>query len=124
MNSFEISVELILTGWLQGFRLGGDEKLKNEIRDMVMKLIQPRNRIIVCLEQSTGISCRPHVAFMLPYVAIMLPCCTFYYRVFDSQLTLFQLNGQTQFLDPLLEKSIQCLKEQVIHCSFILLIIF
>lgn len=36
-----------------GFRLGGNEKLSSEIRQMVMKLIQPKNRIIVCLEQST-----------------------------------------------------------------------
>jgi GTP-binding protein EngB required for normal cell division len=36
-----------------GFRLGGDEKLKNDITKMVMKLIEPKNRIIVCLEQST-----------------------------------------------------------------------
>lgn len=33
--------------------MGGDESLKNEIQDMVMKLIQPRHRLIVCLEQST-----------------------------------------------------------------------
>ena len=36
-----------------GFRLGGDEKLRAEIMDMVLKLIEPKNRIIVCLEQST-----------------------------------------------------------------------
>lgn len=36
-----------------GFRIGGDEKLKNEISEMVRKLIEPKHRIIVCLEQST-----------------------------------------------------------------------
>eukprot|EP01117_Protostelium_nocturnum_P012903 TRINITY_DN4779_c0_g1_i2.p1 TRINITY_DN4779_c0_g1~~TRINITY_DN4779_c0_g1_i2.p1 ORF type:complete len:736 (+),score=227.12 TRINITY_DN4779_c0_g1_i2:69-2276(+) len=36
-----------------GFRLGGDERLKNDIKEMVHKLIAPKNRIIVCLEQST-----------------------------------------------------------------------
>lgn len=36
-----------------GFRLGGEEKLKNQIINMVTKLIRPSNRIIVCLEQST-----------------------------------------------------------------------
>jgi hypothetical protein len=36
-----------------GFRIGGDEKLKSEILDMVKKLIEPKHRIIVCLEQST-----------------------------------------------------------------------
>eukprot|EP01105_Mastigella_eilhardi_P002304 TRINITY_DN1282_c0_g1_i1.p1 TRINITY_DN1282_c0_g1~~TRINITY_DN1282_c0_g1_i1.p1 ORF type:complete len:782 (-),score=270.13 TRINITY_DN1282_c0_g1_i1:25-2370(-) len=36
-----------------GFRLGGDEKLKLEIKDMVRRLIEPRHRFIVCLEQST-----------------------------------------------------------------------
>ncbi|GAM21736.1 hypothetical protein SAMD00019534_049110, partial [Acytostelium subglobosum LB1] len=35
-----------------GFRKGGDEKLKTEIGDMVKKLIEPKHRIIVCLEQS------------------------------------------------------------------------
>ncbi|KAF2073270.1 hypothetical protein CYY_005432 [Polysphondylium violaceum] len=35
-----------------GFRKGGDERLKHEIGEMVKKLIQPKNRIIVCLEQS------------------------------------------------------------------------
>ncbi|EFA76188.1 dynamin like protein [Heterostelium album PN500] len=35
-----------------GFRKGGDEKLKLEIGDMVKKLIEPKHRIIVCLEQS------------------------------------------------------------------------
>jgi hypothetical protein len=36
-----------------GFRLGGDEKLRAEIMDMVLKLVEPKQRIIVCLEQST-----------------------------------------------------------------------
>lgn len=36
-----------------GFRLGGDEKLRDDIRRMVRRLIEPRHRIIVCLEQST-----------------------------------------------------------------------
>lgn len=36
-----------------GFRIGGDESLKNDILAMVKELIQPPNRIIVCLEQST-----------------------------------------------------------------------
>eukprot|EP00027_Filamoeba_sp_ATCC50430_P017323 CAMPEP_0168573610 /NCGR_PEP_ID=MMETSP0413-20121227/18631_1 /TAXON_ID=136452 /ORGANISM="Filamoeba nolandi, Strain NC-AS-23-1" /LENGTH=604 /DNA_ID=CAMNT_0008606881 /DNA_START=1 /DNA_END=1816 /DNA_ORIENTATION=- len=36
-----------------GFRLGGNEQLKTEIQNMVVKLIQPKHRIIVCLEQST-----------------------------------------------------------------------
>ncbi|EGC35126.1 hypothetical protein DICPUDRAFT_33855 [Dictyostelium purpureum] len=35
-----------------GFRKGGDERLKHEISEMVKKLIEPKNRIIVCLEQS------------------------------------------------------------------------
>ncbi|EGG18151.1 dynamin like protein [Cavenderia fasciculata] len=35
-----------------GFRKGGDERLKYEILDMVKKLIEPKHRIIVCLEQS------------------------------------------------------------------------
>ncbi|KAK5574626.1 hypothetical protein RB653_009879 [Dictyostelium firmibasis] len=35
-----------------GFRKGGDERLKYEISEMVKKLIEPKNRIIVCLEQS------------------------------------------------------------------------
>lgn len=36
-----------------GFRLGGDEKLRADIQRMVERLMQPANRIIVCLEQST-----------------------------------------------------------------------
>ncbi|BFU20479.1 dynamin family protein [Entamoeba histolytica HM-1:IMSS-B] len=36
-----------------GFRLGGDETLKEDIDQMVKELITPSNRIIVCLEQST-----------------------------------------------------------------------
>lgn len=36
-----------------GFRLGGDEQLKSRIQDMVIRLITPQHRIIVCLEQST-----------------------------------------------------------------------
>eukprot|EP01132_Coremiostelium_polycephalum_P003597 gene3597-4479_t len=35
-----------------GFRKGGDEKLKHEISEMVKNLIEPKNRLIVCLEQS------------------------------------------------------------------------
>ena len=36
-----------------GFRLGGEEKLLRDIEAMVVDLIKPQNRIIVCLEQST-----------------------------------------------------------------------
>jgi hypothetical protein len=36
-----------------GFRLAGDDKLRNDIVSMVTRLIEPQNRIIVCLEQST-----------------------------------------------------------------------
>src|SRR5690349_5727949 len=36
-----------------GFRLGGDPQLSKDISDMVFQLIAPKNRIIVCLEQST-----------------------------------------------------------------------
>eukprot|EP01127_Copromyxa_protea_P016077 TRINITY_DN4719_c0_g1_i5.p1 TRINITY_DN4719_c0_g1~~TRINITY_DN4719_c0_g1_i5.p1 ORF type:complete len:420 (-),score=58.56 TRINITY_DN4719_c0_g1_i5:1350-2609(-) len=36
-----------------GFRLGGDETLQRDIEEMVMELIRPPHRIIVCLEQST-----------------------------------------------------------------------
>jgi GTPase SAR1 family protein len=36
-----------------GFRLHGDERLASEIHDMVIDLIRPPERIIVCLEQST-----------------------------------------------------------------------
>ena len=36
-----------------GFRLGGNEKLRNQIIDMTINLIKPKHRIIVCLEQST-----------------------------------------------------------------------
>lgn len=36
-----------------GFRLTGDEKLRVDIEEMVMKLISPPHRIIVCLEQAT-----------------------------------------------------------------------
>eukprot|EP01126_Amoeba_proteus_P059029 TRINITY_DN7681_c0_g1_i3.p1 TRINITY_DN7681_c0_g1~~TRINITY_DN7681_c0_g1_i3.p1 ORF type:complete len:528 (-),score=130.82 TRINITY_DN7681_c0_g1_i3:1432-3015(-) len=36
-----------------GFRLGGDRKLQKDIRAMVMDLVRPSHRIIVCLEQST-----------------------------------------------------------------------
>ncbi len=36
-----------------GFRLRGDERLAQEIHDMVMDLIRPPERLIVCLEQST-----------------------------------------------------------------------
>lgn len=36
-----------------GFRLHGNEKLSSEIHDMVMDIIRPPERIIVCLEQST-----------------------------------------------------------------------
>ncbi|KYQ94066.1 dynamin like protein [Tieghemostelium lacteum] len=38
---------------LPGLRKGGDDRLKHEILDMVKKLIEPKNRIIICLEQST-----------------------------------------------------------------------
>ena len=36
-----------------GYRLGGDERLKSEITRMVSKLLEPKHRIIICLEQST-----------------------------------------------------------------------
>ncbi|KAL7718689.1 Dynamin-type G domain-containing protein [Entamoeba marina] len=36
-----------------GFRLGGEEDLREDISLMVKELIQPSHRIIVCLEQST-----------------------------------------------------------------------
>src|SRR5699024_7289242 len=36
-----------------GFRLAGVEPLKSNIEQMVMNLMAPKNRIIVCLEQST-----------------------------------------------------------------------
>jgi len=36
-----------------GFRLGGNESLRNEIARMNFRLMSPKNRIIVCLEQST-----------------------------------------------------------------------
>lgn len=36
-----------------GFRLGGNEPLKSNIEEMVMKILAPKHRIIICLEQST-----------------------------------------------------------------------
>lgn len=36
-----------------GFRLGGVEPLKSNIEKMVMKIMEPKHRIIICLEQST-----------------------------------------------------------------------
>eukprot|EP01101_Sappina_pedata_P002287 TRINITY_DN12531_c0_g1_i1.p1 TRINITY_DN12531_c0_g1~~TRINITY_DN12531_c0_g1_i1.p1 ORF type:complete len:934 (-),score=360.41 TRINITY_DN12531_c0_g1_i1:13-2775(-) len=36
-----------------GFRLGGTEELRLDIERMVKELIEPKHRIIVCLEQST-----------------------------------------------------------------------
>ncbi|ELP83476.1 hypothetical protein EIN_376410 [Entamoeba invadens IP1] len=36
-----------------GFRIGGEEGLRDDISKMVKELITPPNRIIVCLEQST-----------------------------------------------------------------------
>jgi hypothetical protein len=36
-----------------GFRLSGSESLRNDIATMVLNLVSPPNRIIVCLEQST-----------------------------------------------------------------------
>jgi hypothetical protein len=36
-----------------GFRLGGDAKLKDEIVEMVERMVAPKNRIIICLDQST-----------------------------------------------------------------------
>ncbi len=36
-----------------GFRIGGDSKLREEIHEMVIELIRPPERIIICLEQST-----------------------------------------------------------------------
>jgi len=36
-----------------GFRLGGKEALRREIQSMVEELMEPANRIIICLEQST-----------------------------------------------------------------------
>lgn len=40
-----------------GWRLGGDDRLRDDIKQMVRRLIEPRHRIIVCLEQSTVESC-------------------------------------------------------------------
>lgn len=37
-----------------GIRLGGDRKLSDDIRAMVLDLISPPDRIICALEQSTG----------------------------------------------------------------------
>jgi GTPase SAR1 family protein len=54
-----------------GFRLGGDERLRLRIRDMVTRLITPEHRIIVCLEQSTvewaNSNSRPIVQQIDPY---------------------------------------------------------
>ena len=36
-----------------GFRVGGDQKLKDDILRLVKRLIHPEHRLIVCLEQST-----------------------------------------------------------------------
>jgi GTPase SAR1 family protein len=36
-----------------GFRLGGNEKLRKDIEEMVVRIMKPKNRIIICLEQST-----------------------------------------------------------------------
>ena len=36
-----------------GFRLGGSERLRDDIRRMVLRIAEPRHRVIVCLEQST-----------------------------------------------------------------------
>lgn len=36
-----------------GFRLGGGERLRDDIRRMVLRIAEPRHRVIVCLEQST-----------------------------------------------------------------------
>lgn len=36
-----------------GFRLGGDDRIRNDIQTMVRRIMEPPNRIIVCLEQST-----------------------------------------------------------------------
>ncbi len=36
-----------------GFRLGGDERIRSDILSMVRRIMEPSNRIIVCLEQST-----------------------------------------------------------------------
>ncbi len=36
-----------------GFRLHGDQQLSDDIHEMVMDIIRPPHRIIVCLEQST-----------------------------------------------------------------------
>lgn len=36
-----------------GFRIGGDPQLQGNIRNMVRRLLEPENRIIICLEQST-----------------------------------------------------------------------
>lgn len=36
-----------------GFRLCGSERLREDIRRMVLRIAEPRHRVIVCLEQST-----------------------------------------------------------------------
>jgi hypothetical protein len=36
-----------------GFRLGGDRKLKDNIKELALSMIRPAHRTIVCLEQST-----------------------------------------------------------------------
>ena len=36
-----------------GFRLGGSERLREDIRRMVLRIAEPRHRVVVCLEQST-----------------------------------------------------------------------
>jgi GTPase SAR1 family protein len=36
-----------------GFRLGGDEALRKNIEEMVIRIIKPKHRLIICLEQST-----------------------------------------------------------------------
>lgn len=59
-----------------GFRLGGDERIRDEIMEMVKKLIEPRNRIIICLEQSTvewaNTVSRPLVCILLLFLLLNL----------------------------------------------------
>lgn len=63
-----------------GFRLGGVDSLRRDIEDMVMKLIQPEHRIIVCLEQSTiewaNTNSRPFVQRVDPNLERTVVVCT------------------------------------------------
>nr|QYA18543.1 dynamin 1-like protein [Clandestinovirus] len=63
-----------------GFRLGGLESLRQDIENMVLKLIQPEHRIIVCLEQSTiewaNTNSRPFVQRVDPNLERTVVVCT------------------------------------------------